>query len=115
MKSVERLTLLLIALAAAAPASADTGERGSVPPGQSVDGSRPSEGAIVGGSPDLNGAASVTEPNAREVERCKQLQGSLREQCLRDLEGKAPMGESTRGSLPPDAQNRPGRDPSHPR
>jgi hypothetical protein len=99
-----RLAVLLIAIAANACA-ADTGERGSVPPGQSADGSRASEGAIVGGSPDSGAAATAAQPNAHDVSRCRQLQGSLREQCLRDLDGKPPLGESR-----PETRRQPGQD-----
>ena len=51
-------------------AAAQDGTRGSTPPGMSQDGAHPAAGAIQGGS-----AQSGTE-------RCYQLEGTLREQCL---------------------------------
>ncbi len=54
------------------PRSAGDADRGSPPPGLSQDGGRPAEGAIKGGS-----------------QRCYELQGSPREQCLAD-EGLKP-------------------------
>jgi len=72
-------TLALACLAAAGSAGAQPTDerRGSVPPGTAADGSRPSDGAIKGGVSD--------RPAIEErVERCNSLQGTLREQCLRD-------------------------------
>jgi hypothetical protein len=69
----------LATIAATGSASAQpTDERpGTVPPGTAADGSRPSEGAIKGGVSDRPGIEE-------RVERCNSLQGTLREQCLRD-------------------------------
>ena len=92
---VERGLVFLIALLLAAGASADTGERGSVPPGESRDGSQPSDGAIVGGSnkQDAGGTPTKSGQSAeKEINQCNQLKGTLRNQCLRDLEGKKPLG-----------------------
>lgn len=79
-----------------------TGVRGSIPPGTSRDDSRPSEGAIEGGSVGGRepGAPVLKSGRAlqKETNRCKQLKGVLRDQCLNDL-GKA----SARGTRPPPA------------
>jgi hypothetical protein len=109
-RSVAAFLTMLITTAAS---SADTGERASVPPGQSRDGAGPSEGAIVGGSTAPKaapGAApSAAQPGERASGRCKELKGTLRDQCLRDLEGKKPLGQDN-GS-----QNALGeRDPNRP-
>jgi hypothetical protein len=73
-----------------AQASGATGERGSIPLGSSRDGSRPSEGAITGGSVLSGEAGGVpngasNRPSERDISRCKQLTSVLREECLRDL------------------------------
>ncbi|HEU5176802.1 MAG TPA: hypothetical protein VFU24_05065, partial [Burkholderiales bacterium] len=54
------------------------GERGSMPPGTSQDGSRPADGAIKGGS-ILPGERSGVPTKAK----CEELTGSLREDCLK--------------------------------
>jgi hypothetical protein len=74
----------------AAQPSRGEGERGSIPPGESRDGSRPSEGAIKGGSagqrnPEESPAQAERE-RQREATRCEALKGGLREECLRDLD-----------------------------
>lgn len=66
------------------------GERGSIPPGTSRDGSRPSDGAIKGGAavrqkPSEPPVQSERE-RRREITRCETLKGALREECLRDLD-----------------------------
>lgn len=66
--------------------SAQTGEgekRGSIPIGTSQDGSGPSDGALIGGTlkPDIG----VSKQPLRDVNRCKELSGTLREECLLDL------------------------------
>ena len=68
---------------------AENGERrGTAPPGTSQDGSRPDEGAIKGGSIDgAKGADEARERN-REVERCRDLEGTLREQCVADARNR---------------------------
>jgi hypothetical protein len=64
---------------------AENGERrGSAPPGTSQDGSRPDEGAIKGGSIDGTKGADKARERSREVERCRDLEGTLREQCVAD-------------------------------
>src|SRR5690349_14942022 len=89
-----RSQALMIALfVSAVPAFAQTtGEpaRGNTPPGMSQDGSRPADGAIKGGSirpgesggqPNTGGTAPSTQ---ERVQRCEQLEGKLREDCLKD-------------------------------
>jgi hypothetical protein len=87
-------------------ASAVAQERGSIPPGQSQDGARPSDGAITGGSilpgeksgvPD--GAPEVKPSPAEREKRCMQLSGVLREECLLNEKGA-----SSGGTVAPDAQ-----------
>ena len=73
--------------------------RGSTPPGSSRDGSRPSDGAIKGGSILPGESAGVPDsklPSGRRLERCKELTGSLREECLRHERDAA-----TGGTKPP--------------
>jgi len=76
------LALALAGLLAGLPAwsaQSETG-RASVPPGTSVDGAAPSGGAIVGGSIQR----SENKPTPLEVDRCRDLEGTLKVQCLRD-------------------------------
>jgi hypothetical protein len=82
---------MMFVVVAAAPLAqpSGTGERGSIPPGSSRDGSRPSEGAIEGGSiPPAEASGSPPKPPNRssqhESNRCKELKGALRDDCLRD-------------------------------
>jgi hypothetical protein len=58
-------------------------ERGAAAPGTAPDGARPQDGAIQGGS-ILPGEKSgvPNETPGKAVERCEELQGRLREQCL---------------------------------
>jgi hypothetical protein len=111
--------LLLACLVASAPAFAqaprDDDVRGSARPG-SIDGSRPSDGAIQGGSilPGESGGRPAagrgpTTPQDRPEGRCQQLSGTLREQCLLDAQranggrDAAPVtsGSSSGRSAPP--------------
>ena len=69
------------------------------------DGSRPSEGAIKGGAilPGESGgvpgagsspgsaAGGAGAPRERAQRRCYELEGTLREQCLREAERKSPV------------------------
>ena len=92
-----RRLLAAMALAGALAASfaqsaAEAEGRGSIPPGESRDESRPAEGAIKGGSIESDIGTSRTPE--RDIARCNQLTGELREQCLRDL------GASAGGSAP---------------
>ena len=77
-------------------AAAQDGTRGSTPPGMSQDGAHPAEGAIQGGSlapgekagvpqkpqEDQAGSAAAGGSAQSGAERCYQLEGTLREQCL---------------------------------
>ena len=97
MRSLAFLALSVFCLFAAAQSDGD-GNRGSTPPGLSQDGARPAEGAIKGGSiaPGESGGMPQKEPggsaaaggtaagsgSANHLERCYQLEGTLREQCL---------------------------------
>lgn len=92
--------------------SGANGARGSTPPGLSQDGARPAEGAIKGGSiapgesggmPRKDGARrdgkeAAAGGAASRLQRCYQLEGTLREQCLTDQavskEGAAPRAPS---------------------
>jgi hypothetical protein len=69
------------------------GERGSLPPGTSRDESRPSEGAIKGGSAASRkpGTPSIQSEGdlRREIARCDALMGALRDDCLRDVDAAA--------------------------
>ena len=78
--------LLAAVLAIATGVAFGQGEgekRGSIPVGTSQDGSGPSDGALIGGTlkPDIG---KSKEP-LRDVNRCKELIGALREECLLDL------------------------------
>jgi hypothetical protein len=104
MRTTALLALFLFAGLAAAQAD---GERGSTPPGLSQDGARPAEGAIKGGSiapgesagmPD-NGGSAASGGTAKDLARCYQLEGTLRDQCLAH-EREAPL---SRGSEAPRA------------
>jgi hypothetical protein len=76
-----RIFAALIALALAGAAAAQTGERGSIPPGHSQDGSAPSDGALKGGTilPGERGGV----PEGKAQSRCNELTGTLREECLK--------------------------------
>lgn len=110
------LPLFFVASSALVQAQTDSG-RGSVPPGLSQDGARPADGAITGGSiapgeragvpsdgqSDKNGAAAGG--SASRLQRCYQLEGTLREQCLADegvsREDAAPRAPSGGSTTPP--------------
>ena len=81
----------LIVLAAVAAVSiaqpSETERRGAIPPGESRDASRPADGAIKGGS--IEGDIGTNLAPERDIARCKQLTGELREQCLQDLGASA--------------------------
>ena len=85
---------LLIALLLASTA-AFAQDRGSVPLGQSPDGAKPADGAIVGGSilPGEKSGMPVIKPTSEEREkRCMELQGVLREECLLNEKGASSGG-----------------------
>lgn len=83
-----RVLLTMLAMAFAAAAFSQSGEqRGSIPPGESKDGSRPSDGAIRGGTilPGETGGIPDGRPQTGPSERaarCHELQGTLRQECL---------------------------------
>ena len=102
--------ILLAVFSACAMAQSDEGPRGSTPPGQGRDGSRPGDGAIQGGAIKPGERAGV--PDARGVpqdaaSRCNELQGMLREQCLKDAAtgsaggASAPVGRDPKVEPPP--------------
>jgi hypothetical protein len=76
--NLRRTLLFLAAMALAGPVLPQTGERGSTPPGMSQDGSGPADGAIKGGA-IVPGEQSGVPGKAK----CEQLDGSLREDCLK--------------------------------
>ena len=69
------------------------------------DAAKPSDGAIKGGSvlPGETSGTSDGRPSARGAERCKELSGTLREQCL-EQERKSSAG-ATRSPGEPPPQN----------
>jgi hypothetical protein len=97
------VALLGVANSASAQSTGD-GMRGSTPPGTSRDGSKPSEGAITGGS-ILPGEKSGV-PADRAISRCNELSGTLREQCLLQEQGA-----STGGTRSPPAIEQPKPEP----
>jgi len=74
-------------------------KRGSIPVGTSQDGSGPSDGALIGGTlkPDIG---KSKEPR-RDVNRCKELIGALREECLLDLGASAAGAADSAPTLEP--------------
>lgn len=116
MRNAAKLFLACLVASAPALAQAPRGDdvRGSARPG-SVDGTRPSDGAIQGGS-ILPGESAgqpagrgPTTPQDRPDSRCQQLSGTLREQCVLDAQrasggrGADPVtsGSSSGRSAPP--------------
>ena len=94
-------TLVLALLFASATAFAQ--ERGSIPPGQSQDGSRPQDGAIVGGNilPGEKSGMPENKPTLEEREkRCMELNGALRDECLMNEKGA-----SSGGTVAPESQS----------
>ena len=101
MRNLVFLALFSLAGFAAAQSDGDA-TRGSTPPGMSQDGARPAEGALKGGTlaPGEKGGTPEETPgkdregsaaaggSANALERCYQLEGSLREQCLADHASK---------------------------
>jgi hypothetical protein len=93
VRHIALLALFLLCEFAGAQGAGDT-NRGSTPPGLSQDGARPAEGAIQGGSiapgekggmPQKDvGKGATAGGSASRVQRCYELEGSLREQCLAD-------------------------------
>ena len=87
------ITAALLAFAGASVAQDAT--RGSTPPGASQDGSSAADGAIKGGSIQPGERSGMPEQSSPAAVRCKELQGTLREQCLKDA-----AGASTGGTRP---------------
>jgi hypothetical protein len=99
------VTLSLVCAVAFAQSTGDA-VRGSTPPGMSQDGAKPADGAIKGGSTGTGGSAiapgetgglpSKKDPVASEtrLQRCKEMTGSLREECLKKERGGAVGGTS---------------------
>ena len=78
--------LLVAVLATATGVAFGQGEgekRGSIPLGTSRDGSGPSDGALKGGT--LKPDVGASKEPLRDVNRCKELSGALRDECLLDL------------------------------
>lgn len=106
----------ILALALLTPAGfsvAQDAQRGSVPPGTSQDGSGAPDGAIKGGSIAPGETAGVPDegkamntPSERAIARCKDLDGTLREQCLKDAAGASTGGTRPSDSTLPDAIER---------
>ncbi|HEY1286902.1 MAG TPA: hypothetical protein VGF58_01150 [Burkholderiales bacterium] len=92
------VTAVLLGLAAPGLAQTTTDNPSSTPLGKGAgpDGTKPSDGAIKGGSIVPGETAGV--PTDRQVSRCADLTGTLREQCLADEKGG-----STGGTAAPDA------------
>jgi hypothetical protein len=101
-----RVTLVILLAVAVGPSLAQSrggpAERGSTPPGISQDGSGPSEGAIEGGSSLRGGTGDNPGGAESAVNRCRELKGALREQCLRDIDASAgrPRAPQTPSSPP---------------
>ena len=89
-----RSFIAIFCLAIAGAAFAQAGERGSVPPGQSRDGAKPSDGALKGGS-ILPGESAGIPDSAKMNKRCEELSGTLREDCLKQ-EREARLPSDTR-------------------
>lgn len=73
-----RIVFIVAVWALAGPVLPQAGERGSLPPGTSQDGSRPADGAIKGGAILPGETAGV--PGRK---KCEELTGTLREDCLK--------------------------------
>src|SRR5919106_303115 len=86
-----RLFVSISFLALCGAAFGQSGERGSIPPGQSKDGAAPSEGAIKGGS-ILPGETAGLPDKEKMQRRCEELSGTLREDCLRQERESAATG-----------------------
>jgi hypothetical protein len=91
-------TLILLGVAVPALAQSTTDNPSSTPLGRGAgpDGTKPADGAIKGGSILPGESAGV--PTDRQVSRCADLTGTLREQCLAQEKGG-----STGGTAAPDA------------
>ena len=74
------LAAFLLAFSGFAAAQSTDEPRGSIPPGSAADGSRPSDGAIKGGSIQPGETGGLPDERAK---RCKEQVGTLREDCLK--------------------------------
>jgi hypothetical protein len=107
-----RLLVLLATLGLAGAAAAQTDD--SAAP-RAADGARPSDGAITGGSvtggsapsgsivPGETGgvpAVGRSDSTAERIKRCKELTGTLREQCLLQEQSSSTGGVSIPGTAP---------------
>jgi hypothetical protein len=92
MNTMQFLVTVVALVGAASTALGQSGgeteKRGSIPIGTSRDGSGPSDGAIVGGS--IRPSTNAGNTPQRAVDRCRELTGTLREECIRDLGAGAP-------------------------
>jgi hypothetical protein len=104
------LAALLIAFASTVGAQGKDEVRGSTPLGTATDGSRPSDGAITGGSiqpgesggiPKAGPAGPSGVPPEERIKRCQELSGTLREECLRKEERSSGSGGTQREVLSP--------------
>jgi hypothetical protein len=86
-----RLFVLVSAFGLAGAVLGQTGERGSIPPGQSQDGAAPADGAIKGGT-ILPGETSGLPDKEKMERRCEELSGTLREDCLKQEREAAATG-----------------------
>lgn len=105
----------MLAFASAVPAQGAGDGRGSTLAGTAADGSRPSDGAITGGSiqPGESGGIPRDRPGvpaAERIKRCQELSGTLREECLRKEERSSGSGGTQREVLPSsERSNKPSR------
>jgi hypothetical protein len=92
------VTVVLLGLALPGLAQSTTDNPSSTPLGKGTapDGPRPADGAIKGGSIVPGESSGV--PTDRQISRCADLTGTLREQCLAQEKGAA-----SGGTTPPDA------------
>ena len=89
-----RSLIAIFCLAIAASALAQSDERGSAPLGQSRDGAGPADGALKGGT-ILPGESAGIPDDKKIKQRCEELSGSLREDCLKQ-EREARLPSDTR-------------------
>jgi hypothetical protein len=100
-----RVLAILLFCCSAPAAFAQAAEQRPIPPG----GSRPADGALKGGS--IDGDVSTSPTPRAEVQRCRELLGKLREQCLRDLGAAAGSSSPPPGALPSPAKRDPVAEP----
>ena len=91
--TVVRIVFMVAVWALAGPVLPQAGERGSLPPGTSQDGSRPADGAIKGGA-ILPGETAGVPGKAK----CEELTGTLREDCLKQEREAGTGGTGTTDS-----------------